>query len=146
MLIYILVFAWILLLSVLHRNNGAKPKPLNFALVMLCLALFVGLGDMLGGYDRYIYGEVFDYMSKTFHDYGIISLPIFNRYFGVEMGYGAWNLLIGLVTGNRYLFILITTLVTYALYARTIYRYSSSPYLTLVIFMGLTFFFTFTYL
>ena len=27
---------------------------------MGALALFVGLADMFGGYDRYIYGEVFD--------------------------------------------------------------------------------------
>ena len=27
---------------------------------MLSLALFVGMSDMLGGYDRYIYGELFD--------------------------------------------------------------------------------------
>jgi hypothetical protein len=33
------------------------------AIIMALLALFVGLSDMLGGYDRYIYGELFDMLA-----------------------------------------------------------------------------------
>ena len=75
------------------------------------LALFVGLSDMFGGYDRYIYGEVFDSIADcvTFGiDYKSIGVL---SYF--EPAFSALSYLIALITENRYIFILIVTLIIY---------------------------------
>ena len=146
MLTYILLFIIVLTLSFQRLRVDSKPNRVLFWFVMLSIGLFVGLSDMLGGYDRYIYGEVFDYCAREMHYRGGVKAEHFLFFFGHEWGYGGWNMLIGLISGNRYFFILATTLVCYALYARTFYKYSVHPYITLLIFMGLTFFFTFTYL
>ena len=70
---------------------------------MAFLALFVGLSDMFGGYDRYIYGECFDRLVDTMRNGGnIINTTIFRMY-GKEFGYVLLNMAIGLFTANRYI-------------------------------------------
>jgi hypothetical protein len=113
---------------------------------MALLALFVGFGDMLGGYDRYIYGELFDEVAETkFFGGNLLLCGIFDQY-PKELGYDWYNVLISFVTANRYIFILITTLIIYTLLFISIRRYTENSAFALILFMGLMFFFTFTYL
>ena len=78
-----------------------------FITYCLLLGAFVGLGDMLGGYDRYIYCEVFDTYSDQVHAGKGVFNNSWNYYFKYEPGYGLINYIISVFTLNRYIFILI---------------------------------------
>lgn len=120
----------------------------QFALIFLALALFVGLGDMLGGYDRYSYGDMFDRGADDVMAGKDVFAPdgFMNRYYSSEKGYMLWNVFCAHLTLNRYIFILMTTLLIYVLvfwsFKDTFRQY---PF-ALLMFMGLWYFFTYTYL
>jgi hypothetical protein len=126
------------------KQGGLKTRGL--IIVMALLALFVGFGDMLGGYDRYIYGQLFDTVAETkFYGGNLLLCGIFEQY-PKELGYDWYNVLVAFVTANRYIFILLTTLIIYTLLFFSIRRYTENTAFGLILFMGLMFFFTFTYL
>jgi hypothetical protein len=145
MILYLSIFFFITLLYFnTIKQGGLKTRGL--IIVMALLALFVGFGDMLGGYDRYIYGELFDEVAETkFFGGNLLLCGIFDQY-PKELGYDWYNVLISFVTANRYIFILITTLIIYTLLFISIRRYTENSAFALILFMGLMFFFTFTYL
>ena len=111
---------------------------------MGALALFVGFGDMLGGYDRYIYGEVFESIaggvSNGFNARNAPALTYF------EPGYTAFNYAIGCITANRYIYILIVTLLIYFCMYKAFAKNLPNYPLGIILFLGMVFFFTFTYL
>ena len=98
-----------------YRGSGCDKR--LFFFIVLALGLFVGLSDMLGGYDRYIYAEYFDQVADvgktSMHDY-LNEAQVFSHWEG-EKGYGWLNVAISLFTSNRYIFILIFTLIVYGL-------------------------------
>jgi len=101
---------------------------------------------MLGGYDRYIYGELFDLMAD---DNRMGDNPWTTdafAFYGTEFGYGTWEALMSYVTANRYIFIFATTMVIYILLIQSLRQYVDNAPFAVVMFMGLWFFFTFTYL
>ena len=61
MLLYLSIFLIPLLYYYKSRNNKelASSKRMMFG-IFLFLGLFIGMGDMLGGCDRYIYGAYCD--------------------------------------------------------------------------------------
>ena len=140
MITYILLFAIISFAGIVSFN---KPKisKLNFTLICLALGIFVGLGDMLGGYDRYVYAQAFN-AQYTLQQNQIALMPFYWK----EPGFGLLNMAVAFFTPNRYIFIFIITILIYYLYSISLYRYSRYPLFALFIFMGLMFFFTFTYL
>lgn len=128
-----------------HNTDISRSKILLFV-VMIVLALFVGFGDMLGGYDRYIYGNLFDSMCDDVkYSFPLYDTALFTLY-PTEFGYDFLNYAISFVTHNRYIFILIYTLIVYILLYASMSRYVTNYPFALVLFMGLWFFFTFTYL
>lgn len=145
MWVYIIIFFSILLAHFVFENRE-KPSFVIFFIFCISLGVFVGLGDMLGGYDRYVYGEVFDYYSGMISRGENMINDAFSLYFKSEPGYGLINYIISHLTVNRYIFIFIFTVVAYILFAFAIYRASDYPFLTLLLFLGMSFFFTFTYL
>jgi hypothetical protein len=101
---------------------------------------------MLGGYDRYIYAELFDDAADNIHlDRTILRSEIFQQY-PKELGYDFLNIAIGALTTNRYIFILILTIIIYTLTFISFKRYMTNYPFALMVFMALMFFFTFTYL
>lgn len=110
------------------------------------LALFVGLGDMLGGYDRYIYGELFDNLADQLR----IGIPTTSSrlYFAYhsEFAYVGLNWVIAHLTRNRYIFIFLYTICMYAVILCNFRKYAKSYSLASVLFMAMVFFFSFTYL
>ena len=145
MVLYIAIFIAIGIIYFLSAQNGGMSKS-TFACIMIFLALFVGLGDMLGGYDRYIYAELFDRTAdhyKLGEDF--ICSTIYN-YYTVEFGYGYLNWIIAHVTANRYIFILLVTLLMYYLFYRNFIEETDNYGFAILLFLGLHFFFTFTYL
>lgn len=134
------------LLSIDSFRRKEKVSKLFFYTYCLALGFFVGVSDMLGGYDRYIYGHVFQENADALYYGAPIINSTFLAYFGTEIGYGLFNSAIGFFTPNRYVFIFIYTMVMYFLLAVSMYKYAKKPFFCLLIFLGLAFFFSFTYL
>lgn len=141
---YIILFVITAVLAWTNSDNKKISKSIFFSFC-LSLSLFVGLADMLGGYDRYIYSEVFQSMHENVGK-GILFSEEFIMYFGKEPVFGLINDFIAFFTPNRYVFILVYTIFLYMVYAVSFYRYTRNPFFALLIFEGLMFFFTFTYL
>lgn len=116
------------------------------AYFMVALGVFIGLGDMLGGYDRYIYGELFDDMANVTRDGGNPWLSDSFSFYGSEFGYGTLSAIISFFTSNRYIFIFILTLIIYILLISSLKEYADNAPFAMIMFMGLWMFFTFTYL
>ncbi len=144
MWLYLTIFFVMILLYAGTINNPQSKGVL--VSVMTFLALFVGLSDMFGGYDRYIYGECFDRLVDTMRNGGnIINTGIFKMY-GKEFGYVLLNMAVGLFTANRYIFILFVTLLIYACLYQSFKRHTNNYAFAIILFLGLWFFFSFTYL
>ena len=146
MIIYLAWFFASVILCMLTLRSGRRTQVVTMSLFMIALGAFVGLGDMLGGFDRYIYGELFDSMAND-NRMGINPWTTFAfEFYGTEFGYGTWEALMSYVTANRYIFIFVTTMVIYILLIQSLRQYVDNAPFAVVMFMGLWFFFTFTYL
>lgn len=145
MAIYILLFFIPVILYFYYNKKQQVPyKP--FIIFFVALALFVGLGDMLGGYDRYIYGELFDNLADGLKvGISTSSSRLFIVYHS-EFGYVGLNWLIAHITNNRYIFIFCYTICMYTIIIECFKKYAKNYYLASILFMALVFFFLFTYL
>lgn len=78
MWVYILLFLLPLIWYLSGKNSASSS---TLAVFMFGFALFVGMSDMFGGYDRYIYGEVFDSIADTTTMGGamVVLLPYSSR-------------------------------------------------------------------
>ena len=111
---------------------------------MLFLGLFVGVSDMLGGYDRYIYGEIFDAIAAGVErDRSVEQIPAMLFF---EVGYSWINWAIAHFTVNRYVFIFTFTMLIYLNFYIAFRRHITNYPFAFVVFMGMMFFFSFTYL
>lgn len=146
MILYLGWFFASVLILVFTVDKGKEDQKALVTYFLIALGIFVGLGDMLGGYDRYIYGELFDGMADVTHRGGNPWLSYAFGYFSGEFGYGTFCALLTYITGNRYIFIFIATMVIYALLIISLRQYVDNAPFAVVMFMGLWFFFTFTYL
>lgn len=145
MILYILLFFLIICINTFTVKFGYKKENgLRFSFILL--ALFVGLSDMLGGYDRYIYSELFDGIADITKEGGRYSDSAIFTLYPLEIGYIGSNVLISFITSNRYIFILLYTLIIYFLYYFSLKKYCINYPFAMMLFMGLMFFFTFTYL
>ena len=145
MAIYILLFFIPVFLYFYYNKKQQIPyKP--FIIFFVALALFVGLGDMLGGYDRYIYGDLFDNLADGLKvGISTSSSRLFIAYHS-EFGYVGLNWLIAHITNNRYIFIFCYTICMYTIIIECFNKYAKNYYLASILFMALVFFFSFTYL
>ena len=145
MWLYLLIF-FIPVFSFLSTSPGRNQHSSFLFLFLLGLSLFVGFSDMFGGYDRYIYGEIFDNIADITTIKGDYSDSLLYNFYSSEIGYTLLNVLISFFTENRYIFILIVTLIIYTLLFVSIKKYTVNYPLATILFLGLWFFFTFTYL
>lgn len=128
-----------------YIGGGAINRNKAFlAWYMGALALFVGLADMFGGYDRYIYGAIFDSIADGI-TYGLTYNSISALTF-YEYGYSMLSFLIALITENRYIYIFIVTLIVYFCIYKAFEKNMTNYPMAMIIFLGMVFFFTFTYL
>lgn len=121
-----------------------SEKFLKFCFIFL--ACFVGFSDMFGGFDRYIYGELFDDFADSLRADKNIKDTWLYGYYGTEWGYLLLNWVTALVTRNRYIFITIITFIIYYNYYIAFKRHITNYPFALVMFLTFTFYFTFTYL
>lgn len=145
MIIYIILFLIPAILYFYYKDNKqASYKP--FLFFFISLAVFVGLGDMLGGYDRYIYGELFDNLADQLKiGTPITSSSIYQAY-NTEFGYIGLNWAIAHITSNRYIFIFLYTICMYAIILHSFRKYAKNYPLASILFMALVFYFSITYL
>ena len=113
---------------------------------LVALGIFIGLADMLGGFDRYIYGELFDSMADVTSEGGNPWLSYSFIFYKSEFGYGTFSALMSFITSNRYFFIFTLTIIIYVLLIISLKEYSSNMPFSVILFLGLWMFFTFTYL
>ena len=146
MLLYLFWFFLSVLICYGTLKSSKKLQIRYVTFFLLALGIFVGLGDMLGGYDRYIYGDLFDGMADVTQAGGNPWTSYSFAFYGGEFGYGTLCALISYITGNRYIFIFIVTMIIYVLLLRSLIQYVDNMPFAVVMFMGLWFFFTFTYL
>lgn len=145
MYLYFIVFFLIVFAIHFADEYPHRSKQILFLSFMM-LALFVGLSDMLGGYDRYIYASLFDDIADitrvggNYKDASIFTL------YSSEIGYIGSNILISFITSNRYVFILLYTFIIYYLFYLSLKEYCVNYTFGMILFMSLMFFFTFTYL
>lgn len=145
MLIYILIFAIPVIYYLSTGDKGRKNlKFLTYYLTLL--SVFVGLGDMLGGYDRYIYAELFDGMADVVREGGNPWTSEAFLFYKTEFGYGSLCAIISFITANRYIFIFIVTVIIYVMIFKSLKDYTEDYPMAVILFMALWFFFTFTYL
>ena len=146
MLTYILVlFAVILLYLLTYDGEKAQSKGILLGM-MLFLGLFVGLSDMLGGYDRYIYCDLFDSLCDSVAAGIPLQETALFMLYPSEFGYDTLNYIISFLTHNRYIFILIYTIIVYFLLYQSLKRQVENYPFAVMLFLGIWFFFTFTYL
>ena len=142
---YIILLAVTALLAWMNFDKPKVSKPF-FLVYCLFIGLFVGFGDMLGGFDRYVYAEAFEAQAWSVHLGKGLFNPDFLLLFKTEPVYGLLNSLVGYFTPNRYIFILFISLLIYTLLPLSLYKHTKYPFFSLLIFLGLMFFFSFTYL
>lgn len=146
MWLYLLIFFIPVFLYWGTLKSGNGRSSLQLGVFLSGLAMFVGLGDMLGGYDRYIYGDVFDSIANVTNAGQSYWINDCFSFFPSEEGWTVLNILMSFFTDNRYIFILAITLLTYTLLFVSLRRYASNYPFALVLFLGLWFYFSFTYL
>lgn len=145
MIIYIILFFIPAILYFYYKDNKqASYKP--FLFFFISLAVFVGLGDMLGGYDRYIYGDLFDNLADQLKIGTPIILSDIYQIYNTEFGYIGFNWTIAHITNNRYIFIFLYTICMYAIILYSFRKYAKNYPLASILFMALVFYFSFTYL
>ena len=145
MWVYISIFIIAVLIYALSNVSNERSKVV-LGIYLAGLALFVGCADMLGGYDRYIYGDVFDELALLERSGGNMLRSAGYRLFSTEWGFLWFNRGMGYLTLNRYVFIFTVTCVIYTLLFVSISRYCRNYPFAVIVFLGLWFFFTFTYL
>ena len=146
MLLYLIWFLVSVLIFYGTLKSSKKKQMTAMTVYMVLLGMFIGLGDMLGGYDRYIYGELFDSMADVTRTGGNPWASYAFKFYANEFGYGSLCALLSYITGNRYIFIFIVTMIIYILLIISLREYVENAPFAVVMFMGLWVFFTFTYL
>lgn len=144
MILYITIFLVTVFLYAMTRYNPQSTRVLM--VIMAFLAIFVGISDMLGGYDRYIYAELFDQIANNVRRGKNIFATSLFRMYGNEFGYCFLNVGVALFSANRYIFILVATLIIYTCLYFSFKRHTSNYAFAIILFLGLWFFFSFTYL
>ena len=146
-MLYILLYIIISFICLGFDSQREYLKNGVIIFLLALLALFVGFADMLGGYDRYIYCELFDRNADLIRSGGPFLNPLSPLMgYSKETSYVIWNCLVAYITPNRYIYILLTTSFIYILLFFSLKDIFKKYPIAVLVFMGLWFFFTFTYL
>ena len=140
MFVYFLILIVAFVYYVLAHETNKSNSPLLLGVFFLYCALFIGLGDMIG-----VYGEMFESIADATdsgRDYSRLLFLVNGR----EYGYFLWEILVSQLTANRYIFILFSSLLMYFLYYKAFRKYISDYPLASIIFLGLFFYFSITYM
>ncbi len=146
MIVYLIPYVFILMLVINSRNISSKQATSFLAIFIIIIGSICGFRDMLGGYDSYIYAEVFDATADDIDRYISPILTTAFRLNEKEQGYALFNVLIAFITGNRYIFLLIISIFIFTSIFIHVKRLSRNPLLSVFILFCMFYFFSFTYL
>lgn len=102
MIPYLLIFA---LAIMVYLSNPMKNKTLVY-FFLVCLMLITGLRDMIGGYDVYIYAEVFEVLKGK-------QLYIYNSF---EKGFLTYYYILQQVSTKREFLFFASAIIMYGLH------------------------------
>lgn len=150
MIIYISIYILVTIVylnSEIHTEQSSTYSSVILGGLIIGLGVFVAISDMLGGYDRYLYGEMFEHIGFVMRTGGDpYRQSILFKTYHSEPGFAHFTMLSAFFFQNRYVFIFIYTIVLYLLLLTSLLKYTNRSPLSVILFMGLWFFFTFTYL
>lgn len=131
MIPYLLIF---FLAFLLYWQKDQSSKGLYY-FFMICCIVMIGSRDMIGGFDVYIYGEVFEAYSVP----QMLAFPFF------EKGYLIYNALVRQITDDRYYFFFITAAITIIAHFSAIRKMSPLLFFSLFIYFSKFFLMSFVY-
>lgn len=128
MLIYICVICWVLLFSLLSIDKNMKSRDkIVYGFMLLVLIPVAGLRVDTGlDYDSY-----YEHYKETKDIYHFSKI-----YQSLEIGYEYWVSLFKTIDAPFHIFTFAIALVTFILYGRLCYKYSSYPSLSLLMFFA----------
>lgn len=132
MIPYIIIF---LLFFIAALNDNKPNQNAWFYFLFITATIFVGFRDMIGGYDVYVYGEIFEASPAFIMSYDLI-----------EIGFRYFYLFLKLFSDNRHFMFFIVAFLIFYFQFRTYKKYSPLILLSLFIFFGKFFLMSFVYL
>ncbi|MGQ2091037.1 EpsG family protein [Ornithobacterium rhinotracheale] len=132
MIPYLLIFA---LAIMVYLSNPMKNKTLVY-FFLVCLMLITGLRDMIGGYDVYIYAEVFEVLKGK-------QLYIYNSF---EKGFLTYYYILQQVSTKREFLFFASAIIMYGLHFFVIKKNTENISLSLFIYFCKFFIYSFVYL
>ena len=132
MLPYALVFALVLFLAI---KNNPKIDKRRYYFVISVFTLFAGFRDMIGGYDVYIYADVYEATTE-----------IILGFDGFDYGYRLFYLFLRLFSEDRHFMFFMVGMLYYVVQAYVIKKHSPLFYLSLFIIFCKFYLMSFVYL
>lgn len=132
MLPYLFIFA---LALIVYFSNPLKNKFIIY-FFMVCLMLITGLRDMIGGYDVYIYAEVFEVLKGK-------QLYIYNSF---EKGFLTYYYILQQVSTKREFLFFASAIIMYGLHFFVIKRDTENISISLFVYFCKFFIYSFVYL
>jgi len=132
MLPYLLIFFFA---TILFFQKNERKVSVGFYIFLVTLICFSGFRDMIGGYDVYIYAQVFEAPKE------IISL-----YKGFEIGFRLYYLFLRLISTDRYFMFFVTATIMMSLHFFAIKKHSPIIYFSIFILFCKFFLMSFVYL
>jgi hypothetical protein len=133
MFFYILIY--LLFLFGLSKDVNSNKSNTLFYFIFVTASFFVGLRDMIGGYDVYIYAEVYE-SSRSF-------LMAFDK---MEIGFRIFYYILKYVSNDRYFMFLLMAFLIFSFQFYTIKKYSPLIYFSIFLFFCKFFLMSFVYL
>lgn len=132
MIPYVLIF--LLVLVALVSEKWIK-RDWPYYVVLSLLVLFAGFRDMIGGFDIYIYANVYEW--------NILFIAVFSYF---EIGFRAFMIALHVFSAKREFFVFATALLMLFMHFRILKRNSNLPYFAIFIYFCKFYLFSFVYL
>lgn len=133
MLPYIIIF--LINLFFITQDFPFDDKKKNFFLLFLANTLFVGLRDMIGGFDVYIYSEIYE-----------APTPLLLTYEPFELGFRFLLAFLKFFSEDRHFMMFFFAALTFLVHYQTFKKYSPLLYFSAFIFFCKFFLMSFVYL
>jgi len=133
MIPYILIFLFNIFF--INIDFYSKNKNKKFLFLFLVNTLFVGLRAMIGGFDVYIYSEIYEasnYLVLTYEPF--------------EIGFRFFLVFLKLFSNDRHFLLFVVALITFYIHYRYLNKYSPLFYFSAFIFFCKFFLMSFVYL
>lgn len=129
---YVIIF---LFASVLYFKKNEEKPGFGFYIFLILLILISGLRDMIGGYDVYIYSEIYESPYEF--------LAIYDQF---ELGFRAYYLFLRIFSDNRHFMLFMTATIMMSLFFYNLKKHSPLVYFSIFILFCKFYLMSFVYL